>query len=57
MPTGTAAAALSVDRATLFRWAQDGRVKPAETTLGGHMRWDVEELREQVRRLTEDQDQ
>lgn len=55
MTTGTAAAELSVDRATLFRWARDGKVTPTETTVGGHMRWDLDDLRDQIRRLQEEQ--
>nr|WP_238592012.1 MULTISPECIES: MerR family DNA-binding transcriptional regulator [unclassified Pseudonocardia] len=39
--------------ATLRRWARAGRVKPAERTLGGQDRWDLHDLREQVRRITE----
>lgn len=53
VPTGTAAAELSVDRATLFRWARDGKVRPTETTVGGHMRWDLDDLRDQIRKLQE----
>jgi DNA-binding transcriptional MerR regulator len=47
--TGEAARALSVSVQTLQRWVRDGIVTPAATTAGGHHRWDIEDLREQVR--------
>jgi DNA-binding transcriptional MerR regulator len=46
--TGEAARLLGIDRSTLARWAAVGAVKPASTTVGGHMRWDVAQLREQI---------
>lgn len=49
--TGEAAAALGVDRRTLTRWANRGAVTPASTTVGGYMRWDLDQLREQLRTL------
>jgi predicted site-specific integrase-resolvase len=51
VPTGTAAKALGVAHSTLARWWQEGRVTPALVTPGGHARWDVENLREQLRAL------
>ena len=51
--TAEAARALSVDPSTLSRWAQKGLVKPAFRTAGGQARWDLDDLREQVRRVTE----
>jgi excisionase family DNA binding protein len=47
--TGEAARALSVSVQTLQRWVRDGTVTPTATTAGGHHRWDIEDLREQVR--------
>ena len=47
--TGEAARALSVSVQTLQRWVRDGIVTPTATTAGGHHRWDIEDLREQVR--------
>ncbi|KAA9155530.1 MerR family DNA-binding transcriptional regulator [Amycolatopsis acidicola] len=52
--TGEAAKALSVDRSTLDRWAREGLVTPAGKTAGGHNRWDVEDLKRQVRELHRD---
>jgi DNA-binding transcriptional MerR regulator len=49
--TGVAARELSISTATLTRWAAAGLVVPAERTAGGHFRWDMPVLREQVRRL------
>ena len=49
--TTEAAKAVGVSQSTLSRWTSAGRVKPAQTTLGGHMRWDVEDLKRQIRRL------
>jgi hypothetical protein len=34
---------------TLQRWVRDGIVTPTATTAGGHHRWDIADLREQVR--------
>lgn len=50
--TGEAARTLGVDPSTLSRWASSGRVVPASKTIGGHLRWDVDELRRQVAEIT-----
>ena len=42
--TGSAARALGIDPATLWRWYQAGRVRPAWVTPGGHSRWDLADL-------------
>ena len=42
---------LGISTATLTRWAAAQLVTPAERTAGGHYRWDLPVLREQVRRL------
>lgn len=47
--TAQAARALGIDRSTLARWTQQGIVKPAWTTPGGQHRWDLEDLRRQLR--------
>ncbi|MHA6623902.1 helix-turn-helix domain-containing protein [Pseudonocardia sichuanensis] len=46
--TSAAARELGVNQSTLSRWAAAGIVQPAQRTVGGHMRWDVEKLREQL---------
>ncbi len=47
--TGQAAKALGVDRSTLLRWAKKGLLKPPLRTPGGHYRWDVDKLRDELR--------
>ena len=49
--TGQAARAVGIDPSTLARWARDGKVSPDLVTAGGHMRWDVDRLRDQLRKL------
>jgi DNA-binding transcriptional MerR regulator len=49
--TGEAARALGIGRSTLARWHATGLVTPALVTAGGHARWDVDDLRDQLRRL------
>lgn len=46
--TKDAARSLGINRATLWRWAQQGIVTPAWVTAGGHFRWDVEDVRRQL---------
>jgi excisionase family DNA binding protein len=46
--TSTAARELGVNQSTLSRWAKEGRVRPAQRTIGGHMRWDMADLRAQL---------
>lgn len=47
--TGTAARELGVDSATVWRWQRRGTITPAWVTPGGHARWDMTRLREQLR--------
>ena len=49
--TGDAAKAIGVGHSTLARWWQEGSVVPALVTPGGHARWDIDDLREQLRAL------
>jgi len=46
--TGEAARELGIDRTTLARWADAGLVTPTSRTLGGHLRWDLDDLRRQI---------
>jgi hypothetical protein len=48
VPTGTAADAIGVSRATLSRWNREHKVTPASTTAGGHLRWNIDDLRRQL---------
>lgn len=50
--TGAAARALRISRATLARWAKAGHVTPAQRTIGGYLRWDLDTLRRQIAALT-----
>jgi 8-oxo-dGTP diphosphatase len=47
--TGTAAEGVGVASTTLQRWAHAGLVTPALRTPGGHFRWDLDDLRRQLR--------
>jgi hypothetical protein len=49
--TSEAAKALGISARSLARWAAEGRITPDLVTPGGHMRWDVESLRSQLRQL------
>jgi hypothetical protein len=49
--TSEAAKALGISARSLARWAAEGRIIPDLVTPGGHMRWDVEGLRSQLRQL------
>lgn len=51
--TGTAARALQISRATLARWAKAGYVTPVQRTIGGYLRWDLEQLRREIATLTD----
>ena len=51
MTTGKAAEALGVSLTTLQRWAHQGLVTPALRTAGGHFRWDLDDLRAQLRAM------
>src|SRR5690554_2893442 len=46
--TSRAARELAIDRSTITRWHQEGRVQPAWVTPGGHARWDLDDLRRQL---------
>jgi len=51
VPTGVAAAAIGVAHSTLARWWKEGVVTPALITPGNHARWDIDDLRRQLRDL------
>lgn len=46
--SGEAARTIGVDRTTLTRWASEGLVTPASRTAGGHLRWDIDQLKQQL---------
>lgn len=47
--TGEAARRLGVSIRSLQQWVKDGLLEPDHRTPGGHMRWDVERLRAELR--------
>lgn len=49
--TGEAASECGVARNTLVRWAAAGLVTPAKRTAGGHLRWDLDQLRAELAAL------
>ncbi|MGD9527760.1 MAG: helix-turn-helix domain-containing protein [Pseudonocardia sp.] len=51
--TTQAAKALGISQSTLSRWTKAGYVRPAQRTIGGHMRWDLDDLRRQVAEITD----
>lgn len=53
--TKQAADELGIHPNTLWRWQQDGKVEPSWTTPGGQARWNLTELRRQLKLPVEDQ--
>ncbi len=51
--TGELARALDVPPGAVRKWARDGLITPALVTGGGHYRWDVDQVRAQLRDLNE----
>lgn len=51
VPTAVAAKQLGIGVRTLQRWASEGLVTPDLVTAGGHKRWDVDRLRQQLKDL------
>jgi DNA-binding transcriptional MerR regulator len=51
--TTQAARELGISARSLSRWTKDGTLEPDLTTPGGHYRWDVDRLRQQLRDLRE----
>src|SRR5215207_7066430 len=49
--TSEAAKALGLSARSIARWAAEGRITPDVVTPGGHMRWDIDNLRRQRRDL------
>lgn len=53
LSTSEASRALGINRATLARWVTRYGLRPAEETIGGHYRWDLDDLRRQVQAIRE----
>ncbi|WP_175455096.1 MULTISPECIES: MerR family transcriptional regulator [Actinopolyspora] len=47
--TGELAKALGLSRRSIARYAEAGQITPEFTTPGGHHRWDVDKVRQQLR--------
>ncbi|MFJ8818222.1 helix-turn-helix domain-containing protein [Amycolatopsis thermoflava] len=48
LTTGELAEVLGISRGTLNRYVRQGLLVPTETTLRGHRRWNVEDVRRQI---------
>lgn len=53
--SGELAEELGISARTVSRYVREGLLTPTETNLGGHYRWDVNQVREQIRKLREQQ--
>ncbi len=51
LSTSQAARAVGVSPRSLARWVQDGDLEPHMVTVGGHYRWNVERLRQELAEL------
>lgn len=56
LTTGELAEELGVSRGAVLKWTVDGLLKPTFTTMGGHHRWDLDDVREQIRKQREQAD-
>jgi DNA-binding transcriptional MerR regulator len=54
--TTQAARELGISARSLSRWVKDGALEPDLTTPGGHYRWEVGRLRQQLRELRKQDD-
>ena len=55
--TGEASKALGISRRTLAEYARTGQLTPALTLPSGYHKWDVEEIRRQLRELRQRREQ
>lgn len=51
--TGEAARRAGVNSTTLQRWVHAGLIRPATRTMGGHLRWNLDDLDRQLRAAQE----
>ncbi|WP_433781585.1 helix-turn-helix domain-containing protein [Actinomycetospora sp. CA-101289] len=49
LTTADAAVELAISARTLSRWAKEGYVRPAFVTRSGGYRWDLDDLKAQLR--------
>nr|WP_232292717.1 helix-turn-helix domain-containing protein [Saccharopolyspora erythraea] len=52
--TGELAKTLGLSRSSIARYAADGRLTPALITPGGQYRWDLDDVKDQFRKLAQD---
>nr|WP_221316760.1 MerR family DNA-binding transcriptional regulator [Saccharopolyspora gloriosae] len=50
VPTGDLARELGISTRTVARYVREGLLVPTEVTLGGHYRWDIDDVRQQIRK-------
>ena len=55
LTTGEVAKALRISRGAVLKWAVEGHLVPTLTTAGGHHRWDLDDVRRQIREMNEAQ--
>ncbi|PKW13132.1 MerR family DNA-binding transcriptional regulator [Saccharopolyspora spinosa] len=53
LTSGELARELGISPRTVARYVRLNLLTPTETTLGGHYRWDLDEVREQIKKLRE----
>lgn len=51
LTTGEAAREIGIAGKTLSKYVRDGKIKPTFRLPSGHLRWDIEHLKTQVRAL------
>ncbi len=51
LTTSQAADSIGISRTTLARYVADGKLRPTLRLPSGHMRWDPEDLRAQLRAM------
>jgi predicted site-specific integrase-resolvase len=51
LTTSQAADSIGISRKTLARYVADGKIRPTLRLPSGHMRWDPDDLRAQLRAL------
>jgi predicted site-specific integrase-resolvase len=49
LTSSEAAKVIGISARSLSRWVQDGKLVPTLTTPGGQARWDLDDLRGQLR--------
>lgn len=47
---------LGLSPRTIQRYRQEKLITPTEVSIGGHARWDVDEVREQIKKLRQQPD-